>query len=58
MNVTSEVKELINSLEDAIETICILCKRANPWHKECTSCTQIEGYREDIKMAGGFISND
>jgi len=37
---TGLVEEMIQ------ETICPMCRRLNPQHKDCNSCEEIEGYRK------------
>ncbi len=41
----TDTSELRNSLEEAIESICSMCKKINPQHKECISCQEIEDYK-------------
>lgn len=39
---------LLEACKEMSETICRLCKRLNPQHENCTSCEEMEGYKQAI----------
>lgn len=43
--------KLVEALEEAVDTICLLCRIVNPQHAECPSCEEIEIYRTAYKLA-------
>ena len=43
------MKELIEEFEYCIEELCRTCKQLNPQHSECTSCSQVDDFRNVIK---------
>jgi hypothetical protein len=45
----ARIKELENLAEEMIADFCHVCKVHNPQHKDCTSCAQIEGYKEMLE---------
>jgi len=45
------MQQLISELLEADSEICILCKRLNPQHSECTSCEDRERRLALIKEA-------
>ena len=48
------IKEVHEELEKCIESLCSWCKRLNPQHKDCTSCEEVDGYRQTLaKIKGG-----
>jgi len=51
----AEIKELEqkatryrNLANQMIDDLCVVCKVHNPQHKDCTSCGQVEDYRETL----------
>jgi hypothetical protein len=55
-NLLSITENLSSDLEESIYTICRLCYRVNPQHKdcECTSCPEIDNYKISIKKFKTF----
>jgi hypothetical protein len=51
-----ERDKLKGALEEAILSLCSLCKIVNPHHKDCTSCTEIETYRASLPTTEGTDS--
>ena len=37
-----------NLANQMIDDLCVVCKVHNPQHKDCTSCDQVEDYRETL----------
>ena len=37
-----------NLANQMIDDLCVVCKVHNPQHKDCTSCGQVEDYRETL----------
>ena len=49
----SASKDMYEELVKADESICWLCKRLNPQHKDCTSCEERESRLKAIAKAEG-----
>jgi len=52
------MNNLREALEETTATICRLCKEKYPWHKDCTSCQEIEGYRQALESADTWSEPD
>ena len=44
----ADIKRKDEALKESILTICRLCKEKYPRHKDCTSCDEIDGYRQTL----------
>ena len=47
------VAELLEALEESLESHCGLCKRLNPQHKDCDWCYEVNDWQETIRKAKG-----
>ena len=45
--------EMYDALEEDADTICVLCKRLNPQHENCTSCVDMDRRRFLLAKARG-----
>ena len=43
--------DLTNGFEEALDTLCSLCKQVNPQHDDCNSCDEVDEYRKVIEEA-------
>ena len=45
--------ELLEELEEGLDTVCHLCRVHNPQHAECTGCVDTDSWRKAIRKHKG-----